>query len=312
MAKSLPNSTIMKETSRCFSRTVISVNQLSIYGALADLRKELNKKSSEDSAEDSCEDSESTGTLYAKEILKMRQFYREYIYIYIYKYKYIYIYIYILCLNARCSLGGNAAISETDTSRTSATSKTRSAIRSTRKLRLLCRSEKLDGGTTESHEETPQAWPPSQWQTSWSSWQPTSSEKWWWFWFPGKNSRKIDGVCRSPEESWKLSQHPAGANPRTSRSTDRQHVRTHTKCWRRSSKILTLTQQVANAQDAKIVSRHDPAVNWWTSCKQVVNKHVQQVVNSVEVKQSKIIKNTAQRKNPIIQQKINQVSKQGR
>ena len=42
-----------------------------------------------------------------------------------------------------------------------------------------------------------------------------------------------------------------------------------------------------------------------------MNKHVQQVVNSVEVKQSKIIKNTAQRKNPIIQQKINQVSKQG-
>ena len=41
-----------------------------------------------------------------------------------------------------------------------------------------------------------------------------------------------------------------------------------------------------------------------------MNEHVQQVVNSVEVKQSKIIKNTAQRKNPIIQEKINQVSKQ--
>ena len=38
---------------------MISVNQLSIYGALADLRKELDKKSSEDSAEDSSEDSES-------------------------------------------------------------------------------------------------------------------------------------------------------------------------------------------------------------------------------------------------------------
>ena len=36
---------------------------------------------------------------------------------------------------------------------------------------------------------------------------------------------------------------------------------THTKWWRRSSKILNLPQQVANAQDAKIVSRHDPAVN---------------------------------------------------
>ena len=40
--------------------------------------------------------------------------------------------------------------------------------------------------------------------------------------------------------------------------------------------------------------------------------HIQQVVNSDEVKQSKIIKNTVQRKNPIVQQKINQVSKQGR
>ena len=37
-----------------------------------------------------------------------------------------------------------------------------------------------------------------------------------------------------------------------------------------------------------------------------MNKHVQQVVNSVEVKQSEIIKNTVQRKNPIIQEKINQ------
>ena len=52
---------------------------------------------------------------------------------------------------------------------------------------------------------------------------------------------------------------------------------THTNWWRRSSKILNLPQQVANPQDAKIVSRHD----------------------------------TAQRKNPIVQQKINQVSKQG-
>ena len=37
---------------------------------------------------------------------------------------------------------------------------------------------------------------------------------------------------------------------------------TYTKWWRRSPKILNLSQQVANAQDAKIVSRHDPAVNW--------------------------------------------------
>ena len=36
---------------------------------------------------------------------------------------------------------------------------------------------------------------------------------------------------------------------------------THTKWWRTSSKILSPPQQVANAQDAKIVSRQDPAVN---------------------------------------------------
>ena len=36
-------------------------------------------------------------------------------------------------------------------------------------------------------------WPTSQRQTSWSSWQPASSEKWWWFRFPGKNSRKSTG-----------------------------------------------------------------------------------------------------------------------
>ena len=53
---------------------VISLNQLSFYGALADLCNELNKNSSEDSAEDSSEDSESSGTLYTKEILETRRF----------------------------------------------------------------------------------------------------------------------------------------------------------------------------------------------------------------------------------------------
>ena len=32
---------------------------------------------------------------------------------------------------------------------------------------------------------------------------------------------------------------------------------THTKWWRRSSKIHNLTQQVANTQDAKTVSGHE-------------------------------------------------------
>ena len=42
-------------------------------------------------------------------------------------------------------------------------------------------------------------WQTSQSQTSWSSWYPTSSEKWWWFRFPGRNSRKsTDGVDRTP------------------------------------------------------------------------------------------------------------------
>ena len=36
----------------------------------------------------------------------------------------------------------------------------------------------------------------------------------------------------------------------------------HTKWWRRSPKILNLTQLIANAQGSKIVSRQDPAVNW--------------------------------------------------
>ena len=112
-------------------RTVISVNQLSIYGALADLCKELNKKSSEDSGEDSSEDSESSGTLYAKELLETRQLHREY----------------KMPLNARCLLGGNAAISETDTNDKICNS-------SEEKTSITMSIVKLDGGTTESHGET--------------------------------------------------------------------------------------------------------------------------------------------------------------
>ena len=42
-------------------------------------------------------------------------------------------------------------------------------------------------------------WPTSQWQTMWSSWQPASSDHWWWFRFPGKNSWKSTvGVDRTP------------------------------------------------------------------------------------------------------------------
>ena len=42
---------------------------------------------------------------------------------------------------------------------------------------------------------------------------------------------------------------------------------------------------------------------------QVVTTHVQHIVNTVEVEKPKIIKETVQRKKPIIQEKINQVTK---
>ena len=45
------------------------------------------------------------------------------------------------------------------------------------------------------------------------------------------------------------------------------------------------------------------------STQQVVNKHVQHVVNTVEVEMPKIIKETVQRKRPIIQEKIDRVTK---
>ena len=101
-------------------RTVIHVNQLSVYGALADLCKELDKHSSDDS--------ESSGTLYAKEVFRDETIIPR---------------LYVMPENARCSPGGSATISETDTSRTSTASATRSAIQRRRTLRVLCRSQNL-------------------------------------------------------------------------------------------------------------------------------------------------------------------------
>ena len=49
------------------------------------------------------------------------------------------------------------------------------------------------------------------------------------------------------------------ANPRTSRCTDRQRVRTHKSDGEDRQRFK---RQVANAQDATIVSRHDQAANW--------------------------------------------------
>ena len=70
--------------------TVISVYLLSIYGAVADWCENWDKNSSEDSADDPSEDSESSVTLFAKEILVMRRLNRE---------------VYVMPENARWSLG---------------------------------------------------------------------------------------------------------------------------------------------------------------------------------------------------------------
>ena len=53
-------------------RTVISVNQLSIYNILAEKCKTWDNNSSQESAPSS-DESESSGTFYAKEILEMRR-----------------------------------------------------------------------------------------------------------------------------------------------------------------------------------------------------------------------------------------------
>ena len=51
------------------------------------------------------------------------------------------------------------------------------------------------GNASAASSSSTSQWQNSQWQTSWSSWYSTSSEKWWWFRFLGRNSRKIDGEC---------------------------------------------------------------------------------------------------------------------
>ena len=88
-------------------------------------------------------------------------------------------------MNARCSLGGNAAISETDASRTSTTSTRRSAIRDggensdyhvDRKTGWrYCREPR--GNPSAASSSSTSQWQNSQWQTSWGSWYSTSSDK---------------------------------------------------------------------------------------------------------------------------------------
>ena len=52
-----------------------------------------------------------------------------------------------------------------------------------------------------------------------------------------------------------------------------------------------------------------PVIRTQEKTQQLVNTHVQHVVNTVEVEESKLIKETVQRKKPIDQEKINQVTK---
>ena len=73
------------------------------------------------------------------------------------------------------------------------------------------------------------------------------------------------------------------ANPRRSRCTDRQRVRTHTKVMEKIVKDSSgklRTHRMRRLSQDTIQQR---------TGEQVVNKYVQQVVNLVEVKQSKII-----------------------
>ena len=99
---------------------------------------------------------------------------------------------------ARCSPGRNVTISETDTSRTSGTSTRRSAIQRRRKLGLLCRSENWMGVLQRATGKPVGSVliQNSLWQTSWSSWYSTSSDKWW---FLGRISRNSTGcVDKTP------------------------------------------------------------------------------------------------------------------
>ena len=52
-----------------------------------------------------------------------------------------------------------------------------------------------------------------------------------------------------------------------------------------------------------------PVIQTHERTQHLVNTHVQQVVNTVEVEEPKLIKETGQRKKPIVQEKINQVTK---
>ena len=56
-----------------------------------------------------------------------------------------------------------------------------------------CREPRVNPSAAFSSSSSTSQCSTLQWQTSWSSWQPTSSEKWWWFRFPKRNSSKSTG-----------------------------------------------------------------------------------------------------------------------
>ena len=148
-------------------RTVISVNQLSIYLALADMCNKMDRNTSADPAEDSSEDSESSGTpLWKRNIRDQTIFQRIF-------------------------------------SRQDALTETQQSLRPIRPehQRRQRQNQQFEGGEKFDYyvdrktgwrfyreprgnrqaasSSSISQWPTLQWQTSWSSWQPTSSEKWW-------------------------------------------------------------------------------------------------------------------------------------
>ena len=75
-------------------------------------------------------------------------------------------------------------------------------------------------------------WPTSQWQTSWNSWQPTSSEKWWWFRFREKNSRKSMGGGQYTDQHCPYSAVQSVHHKRgTHRTRLAQELRNIDQCW---------------------------------------------------------------------------------
>ena len=81
---------------------------------------------------------------------------------------------------------------------------------------------------------------------------------------------------RLSKESWKLSQHSTGANPRTSHYTDRQHVRTHTQSGGEDRQIFSISRSKLRKHRIQRWSWH--TFQSWTS---------EQVVNSVEMNRTR-------------------------